>query len=132
MVYDLNMLEAFYSAYKWKIEHVRAALKRPLTLAEKILYAHLYHANDIKNYERGEEYFGDEFRTRYGEIITVLQRHIINGKGSILDLSYLLPQGDFICLRSTNEGILEHGRKLIAEKIVERMKKGCQSEWSGH
>ena len=84
------------------------------------------------NYERGEEYFGDEFRTRYGEIITVLQRHIINGKGSILDLSYLLPQGDFICLRSTNEGILEHGRKLIAEKFVERMKKGCQSEWSGH
>ena len=38
MVYDLNMIEAFYSAYKWKIEHVRAALKRPLTLAEKILY----------------------------------------------------------------------------------------------
>ena len=56
MVYDLNMIEAFYSAYKWKIEHVRAALKRPLTLAEKILYAHLYHANDIKNYERGEDY----------------------------------------------------------------------------
>ena len=59
--------------------------------------------------------------------MTVLQRHIINGKGSILDLSYLLPQGDFICLRSTNEGILEHGRKLIAEKIVERMKKDVKA-----
>ena len=35
MVYDLTMLEAFYSAYKGKVEHVRAVLKRPLTLAEK-------------------------------------------------------------------------------------------------
>ena len=29
MVYDLTMLEAFYSAYKGKVEHVRAVLKRP-------------------------------------------------------------------------------------------------------
>ena len=42
MVYDVTMLEAFYAAYKGKVEHVRAILKRPLTLAEKILYAHLY------------------------------------------------------------------------------------------
>ena len=41
MVYDVTMLEAFYAAYKGKVEHVRAILKRPLTLAEKILYAHL-------------------------------------------------------------------------------------------
>ena len=39
MVYDVTMLEAFYAAYKGKVEHVRAILKRPLTLAEKILYA---------------------------------------------------------------------------------------------
>ena len=43
MVYDVTMLEAFYAAYKGKVEHVRAILKRPLTLAEKILYAHLYY-----------------------------------------------------------------------------------------
>ena len=36
MVYDMTMLEAFYSAYKGKVEHVRGILKRPLTLAEKI------------------------------------------------------------------------------------------------
>lgn len=35
MVYDATMLEAFYTAYKGKVEHVRAILKRPLTLAEK-------------------------------------------------------------------------------------------------
>lgn len=56
MVYDLNMLKSFYASYKGKMEHVRAALKCPLTLAEKILYTHLYNVGDLKNYERGEDY----------------------------------------------------------------------------
>ena len=56
MVYDVTMLEAFYVAYKGKVEHVRAILKRPLTLAEKILYAHLYDVADLKDYKRGEDY----------------------------------------------------------------------------
>lgn len=56
MVYDLNMLKSFYASYKGKMEHFRAALKRPLTLAEKILYTHLYNVADLKNYERGEDY----------------------------------------------------------------------------
>lgn len=56
MVYDLNMLKSFYASYKGKMEHVRAALERPLTLAEKILYTHLYNVADLKNYERGEDY----------------------------------------------------------------------------
>ena len=54
--YDVTMLEAFYAAYKGKVEHVRAILKRPLTLAEKILYAHLYDVADLKDYKRGEDY----------------------------------------------------------------------------
>ena len=29
MVYDVTMLEAFYAAYKGKVEHVPAILKRP-------------------------------------------------------------------------------------------------------
>lgn len=56
MVYDKDMLTSFYSAYKGKIEHVRATLQRPLTLAEKILYAHLYDEADLKNYVRGDDY----------------------------------------------------------------------------
>lgn len=31
-------------------------LQRPLTLAEKILYTHLYDDAQLKNYERGEDY----------------------------------------------------------------------------
>lgn len=56
MVYDLDMLKAFYNAYKEKIERVRAVLDRPFTLAEKILYAHLYDEDDLRNYRRGEDY----------------------------------------------------------------------------
>ncbi|WP_308757446.1 aconitate hydratase [uncultured Bacteroides sp.] len=56
MVYDLTMLKAFYAHYERKIERVRAALQHPLTLAEKILYAHLYDEKSIKSYVRGEDY----------------------------------------------------------------------------
>ncbi|MDR0939986.1 MAG: aconitate hydratase [Mediterranea sp.] len=56
MVYDVAMLEAFYKAYKGKLEHVRGVLRRPLALAEKILYAHLYDASNVKDYKRGEDY----------------------------------------------------------------------------
>lgn len=56
MVYDMDMLKSFYSVYKEQIEHVRATLQRPLTLTEKILYAHLYRGADLKNYARGEDY----------------------------------------------------------------------------
>ena len=66
MVYDLTMLEAFYSAYKGKVEHVRAVLKRPLTLAEKILYAHLFNEGDLKNYKRGEDYVNSRPRRYAG------------------------------------------------------------------
>ena len=56
MVYDVTMLKAFYASYKGKMEHVRAVLQRPLTLAEKILYTHLFDEKGIKDYKRGEDY----------------------------------------------------------------------------
>ena len=56
MVYDLDMLKAFYASYEKKIGRVRAVLQRPLTLAEKILYTHLYDEAQLKNYGRGEDY----------------------------------------------------------------------------
>ena len=42
--------------YKEKMEHVRAVLKRPLTLAEKVLYTHLFDETVLKDYKRGEDY----------------------------------------------------------------------------
>ena len=55
MVYDLTMLKAFYTLYEGKIERIRTILQRPLTLAEKILYAHLYDEKNVKDYKRGED-----------------------------------------------------------------------------
>ena len=56
MVYDIDMIRSFYSAYKGKMERVRSVLKRPLTLAEKILYTHLFEEARLRDYKRGEDY----------------------------------------------------------------------------
>ncbi len=56
MVYDIDMIRMFYSNYKEKVTKARAVLQRPLTLAEKILYAHLYTEEKVKIYQRGTEY----------------------------------------------------------------------------
>ncbi len=56
MVYDLTMLKAFYAAYEGKLADVRARLQRPLTLAEKILYVHLFNDKGGDNYKRGNDY----------------------------------------------------------------------------
>lgn len=56
MVYDEEMLESFYGSYLEKIKRAKMALGRPLTLAEKILYAHIYDENKLKSFQRGEDY----------------------------------------------------------------------------
>jgi aconitate hydratase len=39
-----------------RINNVRKIFDRPLTLTEKILYAHLYNEEDVHEYKRGKEY----------------------------------------------------------------------------
>ncbi|MBK6949263.1 MAG: aconitate hydratase [Haliscomenobacter sp.] len=56
MPFDLSMIQAVYAAFPKRIEEARAALGRPLTLAEKILYAHLHADSPLKNYNRGKDY----------------------------------------------------------------------------
>jgi aconitate hydratase len=41
MTFDLDMIKAFYKSYPKKVQAAKKALGRPLTLAEKILYAHI-------------------------------------------------------------------------------------------
>lgn len=59
MVFDLDMIKKVYAAMPGKISHARTLLNKPLTLAEKILYTHLY-ADAAKAYGRGTDYV--EFR----------------------------------------------------------------------
>lgn len=55
-VFDLDMIKAVYSRYPERIEAARKVVGRPLTLSEKILYAHLWDGNATSAYERGKSY----------------------------------------------------------------------------
>lgn len=55
-MYDIDMLRSFYSNFPKRVDAAREQVGRPLTLAEKILYAHLYEESDICPFRRGEDY----------------------------------------------------------------------------
>ncbi len=46
----------FYSEYQKRLAAVRLQLNRPLTLAEKIVYVHLFDVKELKSYDRGSDY----------------------------------------------------------------------------
>ena len=56
MIYDMDMLKAFYASYAAKVNLAAGKLGRPMTLTEKILYAHLYEEGIQTIYRRGEDY----------------------------------------------------------------------------
>lgn len=56
MAFDIDLIKNHYSNISSKIDKVKANLNRPLTLAEKILYAHLHEDSPLKSYNRGEDY----------------------------------------------------------------------------
>jgi len=56
MVFDEEMIERVYAALPEKINQIKSKLQRPLTLTEKILYAHLSTDETLKSYERAVDY----------------------------------------------------------------------------
>ncbi len=56
MVFDVKMIQNLYESLPKRILQAKEELKRPLTLTEKILYAHLSKNEPIKDYKRGEDY----------------------------------------------------------------------------
>ncbi len=56
MVFDLDLIRKTYQEMPAKVDAARAALGRPLTLAEKMLYAHLWKGSEVKDFERGKAY----------------------------------------------------------------------------
>ncbi len=55
MVFDIDMIRHTYAGLPAKIKTIRQFLGKPLTLTEKILYAHLYETQ-IRTFERGSDY----------------------------------------------------------------------------
>ncbi|GAB2609610.1 aconitate hydratase [Belliella aquatica] len=56
MAFDIEMIKAVYAKYPSRIAAARKAVGRPLTLTEKILYAHLSEGEAKAAYERGNSY----------------------------------------------------------------------------
>jgi aconitate hydratase len=56
MIFDLEMINAFYKDLSVKITELRNKLDHPLTLSEKILYSHLHGNQRVSSFKRGLDY----------------------------------------------------------------------------
>ena len=56
MAFDINMIKEVYNKVVERVDAAREITGKPLTLAEKILYTHLWDGNPTKAFERGKDY----------------------------------------------------------------------------
>ncbi len=56
MAFDIEMIKKVYAEMPAKVDAARKALGRPLTLSEKILFAHLHADQKLSGFERGKSY----------------------------------------------------------------------------
>ncbi len=56
MAYDINMIKKVYELFPSRIEAARKLVGKPLTLTEKILYAHLWEGVATHIHQRGKSY----------------------------------------------------------------------------
>ena len=56
MAFDIEMIKKVYASLPAKVDAARTALGRPLTLSEKILFAHLHPDQALQVFERGKSY----------------------------------------------------------------------------
>lgn len=56
MTFDIEMIRKAYAALPEKVKTAKTVLQRPLTLTEKILFAHLAPNVEVKNYNRAVDY----------------------------------------------------------------------------
>ena len=56
MAFDIEMIKGVYSRMTERVDAARNIVGKPLTLAEKILYNHLWDGTPNKAFERGKDY----------------------------------------------------------------------------
>ncbi|CAL2079873.1 aconitate hydratase [Tenacibaculum sp. 190524A05c] len=56
MAFDIEMIKEVYSKVVERVDAARKITGKPLTLAEKILYTHLWDGNPTKAFQRGKDY----------------------------------------------------------------------------
>ncbi|MES2284034.1 MAG: aconitate hydratase [Bacteroidota bacterium] len=147
MAFDIEMIKALYEKLPAKVEAARKLLNRPLTLTEKILYAHLAEALPAKPFERQRSYvdfnpdrvamqdataqmallqFMQAGRPKVAVPSTVHCDHLIQAKvGAVQDLNEALDKNkevfDFLASVSNKYGIgfWKPGAGIIHQVILE-------------
>ncbi|WP_421889682.1 aconitate hydratase [Marinoscillum sp.] len=56
MAFDIEMIKKVYASIGERVNKAKEVTGKPLTLAEKILYSHLYEGNPSESFKRGESY----------------------------------------------------------------------------
>jgi aconitate hydratase len=56
MAFDIDLIRKVYAELPSKMEAIKSVVNRPLTLAEKILYSHLWDGLPSGPYQRGKDY----------------------------------------------------------------------------
>ncbi|WP_299619965.1 aconitate hydratase [uncultured Tenacibaculum sp.] len=56
MAFDIDMIKEVYAKVVERVDAARKITGKPLTLAEKILYTHLWDGNPSKAFQRGKDY----------------------------------------------------------------------------
>ncbi len=56
MAFDIEMIRSVYASLAQRVQQARKLVGRPLTLSEKILYAHLWEKEPTQAYTRGKDY----------------------------------------------------------------------------
>jgi len=56
MAFDIELIKNLYAALPSRVAEARKVLGRPLTLTEKILYAHLHPDSPLQSFNRGKDY----------------------------------------------------------------------------
>lgn len=148
MAFDLDMIQKLYSNFGSRIDAARKATGKPLTLTEKILYAHLWQGEATTAYTRGEDYvefapdrvamqdataqmallqFMQAGRTKVAVPSTVHCDHLIQAEvGAVADLSKAKTQNkevyDFLASVSNKYGIgfWKPGAGIIHQVVLEQ------------
>ena len=148
MAFDIEMIKKLYANFSTRIDAARKATGKPLTLTEKILYAHLWQGAAGKAYERGKDYvdfapdrvamqdataqmallqFMQSGRTQVAVPSTVHCDHLIQAEtGAVADLSKAKTQNkevyDFLASVSNKYGIgfWKPGAGIIHQVVLEQ------------
>jgi aconitate hydratase len=147
MAFDIEMIKKLYAAFPESVAAARKLINKPLTLTEKILYAHLWENNHSAPFERGESYvdfapdrvamqdataqmallqFMQSGRTKVAVPSTVHCDHLIEAKeNSAVDLQRAVTESsevyDFLASVSDKYGIgfWKPGAGIIHQVVLE-------------